>query len=204
MLSALLMFFAVIIVPINAGARLFLERKPHDVERFYASPLTAGRIIRGKLASASYETLLLFSMCAPFLFMTTLLRGVDVASVAGVLILGYVLVMAAVQVAFFVGCITLHHAIKGVIAAIAAVVTGLALMSVYMHCSHVILRRGVLGFFDSLTSGSGIGVGGIFVTLCCVLHGMSIAIIANAGGQLDLDEERMRTSPQVPNPQNHF
>lgn len=202
-LAAMLEFFAIIIIPINAGSRLFMERKPHDVELFYASPLTAGKIIRGKLASAGYETFLLFSLCAPFMFITTVLRGVDVVSVAGVLTLGFLLVLAAVQVAIFVGCFTVHHAVKGLLAAVALVVSGAALMSVYLHSSHVIIRKGIGGFLSDLASGSGIGICGIFVTVVCVLHGMSVAIIANAGGQMALDDGTP-ISPRVPHPKNQF
>ena len=202
-LASMLEFFAIVIIPINAGARLFAERKPHDVELFYASPLTAGRIIRGKLASASYETFLLFSLCAPFLFITTVLRGIDVVTVAAVLLLGFLLVLAAVQVAIFVGCFAVHHAIKAVLAAIALVVAGAGLMSIYLHAVQVMVLKGVGGYLHDLTSGNGIGICGIFVTVVSVLHGMSVAIIANAGGQMEL-ADGTPTSPQVAHPQNHF
>lgn len=90
-----------LVVPVQAFLSMRQEVTAGTVEHLLLSRLTPGSIVRGKLAAATVEIVLFFSVFAPLLALTYLLRGVDVPTIAVTLalLLVYALGAAAFAVA---------------------------------------------------------------------------------------------------------
>lgn len=182
LLVQVLFAFCLIIIPLNAAHRLFRERDLHNYDLFFVSPLSAPQIIRGKLMSSGYEAFLFFVICAPFLFLTSLFRGVDVATILVCLMFGFTLVLAATQVAIFVGCLNLHRAVKSVLGIMAMGITVPTCIAIFFGVSTTVARRGAMHAAEMIVSGGGVALMLIVGSVIAVLHGLSIAMIANVSG----------------------
>ncbi|HLP76164.1 MAG TPA: hypothetical protein VK327_04535, partial [Candidatus Paceibacterota bacterium] len=88
----MLTVISLVFVPIYTGIRLALERNVSDLDLIFITTLRPERIIRGKLFCGAYLVAMFFSVCAPFMIFTSLLRGVDLPTI--VLILVYLFVSA--------------------------------------------------------------------------------------------------------------
>ena len=172
LLVQVLFAFCVIVIPLNAAHRLFRERDLHNYDLFFVSPLTAPQIIRGKLISSGYEAFLFFVICAPFLLLTSLFRGVDVTTILVCLLFGFVLVIAATQVAIFVGCLNLHRAVKSILGIMALGVTVPACLAIFYGVSTTVSRNGALHAMEMIVSGGGIALVLIIGSVIAVLHGL--------------------------------
>ena len=74
------LFFAVVAaVPVYVGLRFTLERDPKRIDLQYTTDLTPRQIIDGKHASAMALAAMLAGVAFPFLVMSYLLRGMDLA-----------------------------------------------------------------------------------------------------------------------------
>lgn len=182
LLVQVLFAFCLVIIPLNAAHRLFRERDVHNSDLFFVSPLTAPQIIRGKLISSCYEAFLFFVICAPFLFLTSLFRGVDVATILVCLLFGFALVVTATQVAIFVGCLNVHRAVKSVLGVMAMGVIVPVCIAIFFGVSASVARNGAAHGISLVMSGGGVAVLLIIGSVGCVLHGLSIAMIANVSG----------------------
>ncbi|MCC7139564.1 MAG: hypothetical protein IT460_14165 [Planctomycetes bacterium] len=74
-----------LVVPVQSFLSMRQEVTAGTVEHLLLSRLTPGAIVRGKLAAAAVEIVLFFSVFAPLLALTYLLRGVDVPTIAAAL-----------------------------------------------------------------------------------------------------------------------
>jgi hypothetical protein len=65
----------VIFIPIYTGIRVALEKYYTDMVLY--TPLPVTKLVNGKLLSGMYIAMLFFSVCAPFMAFSNLLRGLD-------------------------------------------------------------------------------------------------------------------------------
>lgn len=179
----LLFFFCLIIVPMNAGIRLIREIYFHNTELFYASPLSAGQIIRGKLASGSYLVFLFFSICAPFLFVTSLLRGIDILSIVVVLILGFLVIVAELQVALLVCTLNIRRVARGIIGVVVAVFTLPVAMALFGSGTALVVFNGPGELFNFLLSENGLSLLLVVGWILGVAHALSITFAGRIYGQ---------------------
>lgn len=99
-------------IPIYVGGRLTAERQEGNVDMLYITTLSAARIIRGKLLCGVYLLVLFFSVCAPFMVFTNLLRGIDLPTVFVLLTIAFLLSVLSLQTAIFLSCLPASKGLK--------------------------------------------------------------------------------------------
>ncbi len=182
LLGQLLFLFCLIIIPVNAAARMIQERDRHNVDLIYASLISPGAIVRGKLAVGGYQVFLFFMICAPFLFVTSLLRGIDLLSITAVLLIGFVLIMVELQVAIFVGSLNSARAVRVILGVIGAALTLPLLLLVFDGCMRVIAGQGVKGGFRLVFSKNGFVLLLIAGPIIGALYALSAALVGRHCG----------------------
>ncbi len=113
-LLATCMFF----VPVYAGVRLAAERQGAASDLLYVTTIRPASVVWGKLLAAMVVTALVFSACAPFMVITYLLRGIDLPTILFVLAVDALVVLAATQVAIFIGTLPIGWPVKTFLALI--------------------------------------------------------------------------------------
>jgi ABC-type transport system involved in cytochrome c biogenesis permease component len=84
-----------VVVPIQAFVATRQEVAAGTVEHLMLSRLTPGAIVRGKLLAAAVQFVLYLAVFAPLIALTYQLRGVDVVTIASILVLTFALGLAA-------------------------------------------------------------------------------------------------------------
>jgi hypothetical protein len=131
-----------ILVPVYVGGRLTAERMEGNVDMLYITTLSAARIIRGKLLCGTYLTVLFFSVCAPFMVFTNLLRGIDLPTVFMLLGIAFLLSVLSLQAAIFLSCLPASKGLKLLVGVPAGCfMVGLVIFMVGV--AHDLMREGV-------------------------------------------------------------
>ena len=91
-------------VPIYLIARLCAERNDTNVDLFFTTTLSPHQIVRGKFIAGMTLVTLLYSICLPFMLCTNLLRGFDIPTMLGMLLINYSMVSLVVMLAIAIGC----------------------------------------------------------------------------------------------------
>lgn len=139
-LLAFLMITCIAFVPAYTGLRLSLERNNADIDLLFITTISPGAIVRGKYVTAMALTLLIFSVCMPFMILTYLLRGIDLPTIFGILGLGFALCALANAMGLFAGSVSGSWFIRGL------VIVGVALTLLYMTLGSLGLAQSVLIF----------------------------------------------------------
>ncbi len=167
-------------IPLYVGIRLAIERQENNVDLLYISTLTPGRIIRGKFYCGAYITLLFFSACMPFMAFTNLLRGVDLPTVFFILLVLFIVVCAAIQIAILLACLPVSKPFK-VLLGLMGIGAAFGLLGGLVQLSWEFMRSGVgtmmasRGFWMSFSTFVTIGFAAFLL-----LHFLSIALISPA------------------------
>ena len=111
-LYSFMMFVCILFVPIYSGLRLAWERSDARRDLMFATTISAGAIVRGKMLTAAMIVALIYSACAPFMVFTYLLRGIDLPTIFAMLGLGALYILGAVQFALFLACIPTSRVAK--------------------------------------------------------------------------------------------
>jgi hypothetical protein len=114
-LLAILLITCIVFVPFYTGIRLSLERNDANIDLFFITTITPGAIVRGKYLSAMALTLLIFSVCMPFIAFTYLLRGVDLPTIFLALTLGFMFCAITNAVGVFAGSISGGLVARGIV-----------------------------------------------------------------------------------------
>lgn len=110
--TAILTGASLIFIPLYVGVRLAAERQDSNLDLLYITTLTPSRIIRGKFLCGAYMIVLFFSASMPFMAFTNLLRGVDLPTVAFILVYLFLVICIAIQVAIFIACLPISKWFK--------------------------------------------------------------------------------------------
>ncbi|PAW82598.1 MAG: hypothetical protein B9S33_15075 [Pedosphaera sp. Tous-C6FEB] len=131
-----------VFIPVYVGGRLTAERLEGNVDMLYITTLSAARIIRGKLLCGIYLTVLFFSVCAPFMVFTNLLRGIDLPTVFVLLVIAFLLSILSLQAAIFLSCLPASKGLKVLVGLPAG---GLMMSSVGVMSAmgHEFMREGI-------------------------------------------------------------
>jgi hypothetical protein len=165
-------------IPLYVGVRLAIERQENNVDLLYISTLTPGRIIRGKFYCGAYMALLFFSACMPFMAFTNLLRGVDLPTVFFILLVLFLIVCGAIQIAILLACLPISKPLK-VLVGLVGIGAAFGLLGGVIQFTWELMRSGVgammasRGFWIAFSTTLGIGVAAFLL-----LHFLSIALIA--------------------------
>ncbi|MCP4104823.1 MAG: hypothetical protein GY749_04690 [Desulfobacteraceae bacterium] len=101
-LFGIFVFSSMLFVPLYTAFRMFTERSGDNMDLVFISAVKPKAIIRGKLFTGMAITLLIFSVCLPFMCFTYLLRGVDLPSIFVILTMAFTAVAILTQFALFV------------------------------------------------------------------------------------------------------
>lgn len=104
-LFGILTFVSLQFVPIYTGVRFALERSSGNMDLLFTTTLTPSAIIRGKLLVGIIITILLFSICMPFMVFTYLLRGIDIPSMIVLLSALFLIIAVSIGMALFLASI---------------------------------------------------------------------------------------------------
>ena len=105
--TALIFLAVVILVPLQTFDQTCSELKVGDWDMMYATPMSANKIISGKIKSAFVIGSLFLSVCLPFIFMAVLLRGVDYLDAASMLLSAFISLFVFAEWAILLGCLQL-------------------------------------------------------------------------------------------------
>ena len=103
---------AFVFIPVYVGGRITAERLEGNMDMLYITTLSPARIIRGKLLCGIYLLVLFFSVCAPFMVFTNLLRGIDLPTVFVLLTIAFLLSVLSLQTAIFLSCLPASKGLK--------------------------------------------------------------------------------------------
>jgi hypothetical protein len=104
-LQGILMVSCILLIPALTGIRLASERSDVNVDLLFISSLSPRAIMAGKLIAATALALLIFSACAPFMTFAYLLRGLDIPTIAVVLISDFFVVLYGTMFALLLASI---------------------------------------------------------------------------------------------------
>lgn len=107
-LFGILLGVCMVLVPLVVGIRVGMERIPENMDLLFTTTLAPRSIVWGKFIGGVVLAGLFYSICAPFLLFTYLFRGVDIPSILLLLVLGFMAVTAAIQIAVFFGSVSVH------------------------------------------------------------------------------------------------
>lgn len=111
-MDTILLSTCLLFVPTYAGIRLAAERADQNVDLMFITTITPGAVIWGKAFTALAITLLIVCVCAPFMMMTYLLRGIDLPTICFVLAMDLVVVGAGVAGALFIAAMPIRWPIR--------------------------------------------------------------------------------------------
>jgi len=94
-----------LVVPVYAAIRMGAERSETNADLLFISMLSPSAIISGKFVAALVFAMLIFSIFAPFMVFTYLLRGIDIPTILFVLWMDLMGMFAATMFALFLASI---------------------------------------------------------------------------------------------------
>ncbi|HEU5123185.1 MAG TPA: hypothetical protein VFW05_03875 [Verrucomicrobiae bacterium] len=169
---------SLLFIPLYIGIRLAAERQDANLDLLYISTLTPERIIRGKFFCGAYLIVLFFSACMPFMAFTNLLRGVDLPTVAFILVYLFVVVCAAVQVAIFLACLPISRLFKILIALISLIML-VPIIGGLIANFFMMMRSGVGSMMGGGRFWTSFGIAACMVLAAVVLlYFLSVALIS--------------------------
>lgn len=114
-LFTVLSLATMVMIPLYTAVRFSAEKQQDSVDLLFITTLSRGAIIRGKLASSSVLTLVIFSACLPFMAFSYLLRGIDLPSIFVTLMFTYVITVVINQIAIFFGALPISRGFRIVV-----------------------------------------------------------------------------------------
>ena len=112
-LQTVLVTTVILLVPLYVGVRFAAERTGANVDLLFISTLKPRQIIGGKLLSGVIVAMLVGSVCAPFMTLTYLLRGIDLPTIFLILALNVLLAITAIQIAIFTSSLRMGPIVMG-------------------------------------------------------------------------------------------
>jgi hypothetical protein len=104
-LQMLLLPTIMLVIPVYAAIRMGAERSETNADLLFISTLSPGSIISGKFVAAMAFAMLIFSIFAPFMTFTYLLRGIDIPTIAFILWIDVLAMVVAILFALFLASI---------------------------------------------------------------------------------------------------
>ena len=134
------------IIPSIAN-RFYKERNGDSIDLIYTTVLSPFAVISGKMFSAIGLIVLLYSLCAPFIFISYLFPGVDILTIAWSLWYSFWIVAAVAQLMILIATIKTSKIMRSIIMLIyfgIATIWGFGLLQAMIFSRH---SRGIMGGF---------------------------------------------------------
>jgi len=167
---------SLVFIPLYTGIRLALERQRSDL--IFFTPLPVTTLVHGKLLSGMCLAALFFSVCAPFMTFSSLLRGMDLVTIQFVLLLLFGALCVAILAAIAVATLPFHIFLKTLFGVAFAgglvVVCGFLLIFFFG-----VVKSGAAPLMQSSKFWEGfVGVFGMAAFTAMVSYGLAISFIA--------------------------
>jgi ABC-type transport system involved in multi-copper enzyme maturation permease subunit len=177
------------LVPFAAMLSMTAESDEHTLELLQLSGISGWRVVIGKLLSALLQMLLIVSAFAPFLTVAFLLRGVDISTIAMLLLFSVLLCAAQCSVGLMLGSIARARWARIVLLLVFAF---FLFQFTQVGLMFVLVARGPLSVGGSPFAGSGVELGVFlaFLAATCVF-------VAIAAGRLAHPEDNQSTPMRV-------
>ncbi|MGL4552249.1 MAG: hypothetical protein ACRC33_13805 [Gemmataceae bacterium] len=111
-LQMILLPTLMIVVPAYAAIRMGGERSDNNVDLLFISTLSPSSIISGKFVASLMIAVLIFSIFAPFMTFTYLLRGIDLPTIGFILWIDVLAMLGATIIALFLASVPGPRAMK--------------------------------------------------------------------------------------------
>ncbi|MEO0512535.1 MAG: hypothetical protein AAF108_06515 [Planctomycetota bacterium] len=111
-LNAAVLGVCVLVTPVVSAVRLSTERKGPRADLMNTTTIGPVSVVMGKLVVAVMIALLFFSAAAPFMMVTYLFRGIDLATIGFTLVLDVVALVAAAQVGVMIAAVPMSRALQ--------------------------------------------------------------------------------------------
>lgn len=144
----ILMFVCVFFVPSYAAVRFASERSDTNVDLLFITTIQPWNIVWGKLLASMVLTLLLYSICMPFMSFTYLLRGIDLPSIFILLAFDFLIVAAVVQFAILLACLPTSRLFK-MLLALAGLGVAAWIYGIMALLSEEFSRSGIASYMDT-------------------------------------------------------
>lgn len=179
--QTILLMTCMLFVPVYVGVRFAAERSSATSDLIYVTTIRPSSIIWGKLLAGMVVTALTFSACAPFMVVTYLLRGIDLLTILFVLGIDVLLVLAATQLAIFVGTMPIGWPVKAILGLILAIFSGIFCIGFYEFIEYELIRSGIGSMMDDSEFWAAISVfTGVWIAAIIMIFFLSVALIAPA------------------------
>lgn len=176
-LQAILLATCMLFLPAYTGLRMGAERSDVNVDLLFITTIQPRSIVSGKVLAAIILALVIFSACTPFMTFTYLLRGLDLFSIAFVVLIDFAAVLLSVQLAVLVAAIPGNRILKAVLGL--ALLTGLVFIYAGTVSATVELVRVGLASFETWTFWGPVGCcAGIALMVSGLLYVWSTALIS--------------------------
>lgn len=167
----------IVFVPLYVGIRLAIEHSDTNIDLLFTTPLRPCEIVRGKLTNGVIMTLMLFSICTPYMVFTYLLRGIDIPTMFIVLVPLFLVTVLVIQMALFIAVLPVSKPFKGLlgIVAVGFMIFGLSGSTVLIF---EVIRSGIAGVIDSWEFwGPWLSALTIGILIFALVHSFTIALI---------------------------
>ncbi len=104
-----------LLIPAYAGFRIANERAGENMDLLFSTTLKPASIVWGKTLSAGILAAMIYSVCMPFIYMTYLLRGIDLLTALMSLVMSFGYVTLAAQIGILIGCMPVSRVMKGIV-----------------------------------------------------------------------------------------
>ncbi|MBB6428836.1 hypothetical protein [Algisphaera agarilytica] len=179
--QSILLATCMLFVPLYVGIRLAAERSTATSDLIYVTTIRPSSIVWGKLLAGMIVTALTFSACAPFMVITYLLRGIDLPTILFVLSLDVLIVLAATQLAIFVGTMPIGWPVKAFLSLVLIGMSVMGFIGMTIFVGDELLRSGIGSAMDDRDFWIGMAVFvGSWLAGVALVFFLSVAMITPA------------------------
>lgn len=179
--QSILLATCMLFVPVYVGVRLAAERSSATSDLIYVTTIRPSSIIWGKLLAGMVVTALIFSACAPFMVITYMLRGIDLPTILFILGLDVLIVLAATQLAIFLGTMPIGWPVKAFLGLVLLGVSIMGYSGMHVLVQDELLRMGIGSAMDDPDFWVSMGVSiGLWLAALGMIFCLSVSMIAPA------------------------
>ncbi|MEX2673275.1 MAG: hypothetical protein WD294_14320 [Phycisphaeraceae bacterium] len=175
-LLGILLATCLLFVPGTTAYRLASERSDQNVDLMFITTLKPWRIISGKFVSAMVMTLLIYSLCLPFLTLAYLLRGIDLPTIFTLLAVNLMVISWCVLLAIFVASIPMARFARSIVQ-FGTFMAFVSAFSMTMQWSYGVISFGVLTHVTVL---GWLGLVGFYAGTALLLFTLAVAAVSPA------------------------
>ena len=146
--SIILVFASFVCIPAYIGNRFNAEKGDDTMDLLYTTTISPFRIVLGKLLTAMSLTMLIFSLCMPFIAITSFFKGVDLMTIVFIIAFAFIIMIPLNIAAIFASTLTLTKPLR-TLANLAVLGGSITIAGCYVTFMERLLQFGVSSMFVS-------------------------------------------------------